>query len=124
MAVFTHRRVSEVRGRKGADRIKEGVERGNMSGDSDEREDAADPHHHLANHNNHNHTTNHLRQYFFPCEPIPRLSISDPLASQLIAEEVSDYRCNCWGLIFRDMLEKRTVQLCKRPVCVSYSISV
>lgn len=61
-----------------------------MSGEEGEREELPDPYHHLAN-------SNHLRQYFFPSEPIPRLSIDDPLASQLISEEVSAlggvYRC-------------------------------
>lgn len=61
-------------------------ERGKMSGGSEDIEDNVDHHHNLTNHN---HTSNHLKQYFFPTEPIPRLSVSDPLASQLISEEVS-----------------------------------
>lgn len=87
MAVFTLPQTAE--GEEG--RVKGERKRGKMSGDSDQREE-----------NNHNHTTNHLRQYFFPSEPIPRLSISDPLASQLISEEVSPREvitgvCRCVG---------------------------
>ena len=70
-----------------------------MSVASDQMEESVDHHHHQQQQQqqqhvmNHNITTHHLKQYFFPTENVPRLSASDPLASQLIAEEVSG---GCW----------------------------
>lgn len=55
-----------------------------MSVASDQMEESVEHKQHVVNHN---HTAHHLKQYFFPTEHVPRLSASDPLASQLIAEE-------------------------------------